>query len=64
MPPSGCKLAQTAPGAGDPRNLGPGSYNVPMDWASRSKHGTYKPIPGFGSAELSLIHISEPTRPY
>jgi hypothetical protein len=33
--------------AGDPRNLGPGRYMLASDWKSGSKHGNYKPAPGF-----------------
>lgn len=58
-----CKLVQTATDAGDPRNLGPGSYNVSMDWANHSKHGTYKPIPGFGSADRFQAQKSDGPAP-
>jgi hypothetical protein len=33
--------------AGDPRGLGPGSYNIRSEWAANSKHGRYRPAPGF-----------------
>lgn len=33
--------------AGDPRNLGPGSYDVRPRWQGNSPHGSYKPAPGF-----------------
>lgn len=33
--------------AGDPRNLGPGSYQLVDGWKGRSKHGNYKNAPGF-----------------
>jgi hypothetical protein len=42
---------QPCQNTGDGRNLGPGTYNISMEWANRSKHGKYKPMPVFGSAE-------------
>lgn len=43
--------------AGDPRNLGPGSYNIRPDWKGKSRHGTYKAAPGF---DAGLLRFPEP----
>jgi hypothetical protein len=48
--------------AGDPRNLGPGSYALPDAWKSKSKHGDYKLAPAFftGASRLSLKSTKGP----
>jgi hypothetical protein len=41
--------------AGDPRNLGPGSYMLTSTWKANSKHGHYKAAPGFFTGASRLV---------
>lgn len=47
---------------GDPRNLGPGRYQLTQAWKPNTKHGSYKAAPGFysGAARLAEPRASGP----